>query len=203
MLHGGFSYISPETEPMDGPLPAMVFLHGSAGNFKPYLWLWSKLAEEQGIVIIAPSFGFGNWRQSGGATSVLQALDDAAKMIEIDQTQVYLAGLSNGGLGVSQLAEESPERFRGLIFISPVMATEIVDKATFSDLWRGRPVLVVTGQADQRVPISYVRQRVSILKAGGVEVADITYSGEDHFLFFSQSENVLNDVANWLSEINP
>ncbi len=183
-----------------GPSPAIVFLHGSAGNFKAYIWLWSRLAEEQGMVIIAPSYGFGNWDRAGVA-AVLRALDDAATVVDIDQDQVYLAGLSNGGLAVSQLAQVAPGRFRGLVFISPVMATEIVDGSTFRDAWRGRPVLLVTGEADRRIPVSYVRQRAMSLKASGVQVTEVTYPGEDHFLFFSQPEKVLGDISNWLSKI--
>jgi pimeloyl-ACP methyl ester carboxylesterase len=183
-----------------GPSPAIVFLHGSAGNFKAYTWVWSKLAEEQGMVIIAPSFGFGNWDRSGVA-SVLQALDDAATVVDINQDQVYLAGLSNGGLGVSQLAEAAPERFRGLIFISPVMETKILDGTRFHHTWRDRPVLVVTGEADRRIPVGYVEQRVSNLRAGGVQVTEIIYPDEDHFLFFSQPENVLGDISSWLLKV--
>jgi hypothetical protein len=67
-----------------GPSPAIVFLHGSAGNFKAYTWLWSRLAEEQGMVVIAPSYGFGNWDRAG-VVAVLRALDDAATLVDIDQ----------------------------------------------------------------------------------------------------------------------
>jgi pimeloyl-ACP methyl ester carboxylesterase len=128
----------------------------------------------------------------------LAALDDVAAITEIDQKRIYLAGISNGGLGVSQLAEAAPGRFRGLIFISPVMATEIVESKTFLETWRGRPVLVISGEADRRISISYVNQRVTTLQKGGVAVTDITYSNEDHFLFFSQPANVLADIATWL-----
>ena len=129
-----------------------------------------------------------------------RALDDAATVVELDPNRIYLAGLSNGGLGVSRLAATSPEQFRGLIFLSPVTATGIVDSAAFLDAWRGRPVLVITGEVDRRIPVRYVATRVSNLQAGGVDVTYIVYPGEDHFLFFSQLTSVLNDVSNWLPD---
>jgi pimeloyl-ACP methyl ester carboxylesterase len=178
-------------------LPAVVFLHGSAGNFKVYTWLWSKLAEEEGFVIIAPSYGFGNWDQSG-VESVLRAIEDVGQVVELDADRIYLAGLSNGGLGVSRLAAEVPELFRGLIFISPVMATDIVDEEPFHRQWAERPVLVITGEADDRIPLSYVEQRVAIMQAGNVDVTGIVYPGENHFLFFSQADSILEDIAAWL-----
>jgi pimeloyl-ACP methyl ester carboxylesterase len=184
------------------PLPVIVFLHGSLGNFKTYTWVWAKFAEEQGYVIIAPSFGFGNWLRPGGTEAVTRALDDAATVVDLDPNRIYLAGISNGGLGVSRLGATSPEQFQGLIFLSPVMPPEIVDSAEFLGAWRERPVLVITGEADRRIPVRYVSTRVAALQAGAVDVTTITYPDEDHFLFFSQPARVLDDIEGWLSEHN-
>lgn len=181
-----------------GALPAIVFLHGSVGNFKGYIWLWSKIAEKLGMVIIAPSYGFGNWDQASSLTAIERALDDAATQVEIDPERIYLAGLSNGGLGVSRAALADPDRYRGLIFISPVMDTNIVAGKTFLDQWRDRPVLVIAGEADERIPYDYVTKRIALLKAAGVDVTQSAYPGEDHFLFFSQADDVLNDISQWL-----
>lgn len=183
-----------------GPLPAILFLHGSAGNFKAYTWVWSSLAEELGYVIIAPSFGFGNWREPGGVEAALRALKDAQTRVELDEDRLYLAGLSNGGLGVSLLGNATPERFRGLIFISPVMATEVIDAPAFQNAWANRPVLIVTEQDDERVPFTYVAERARRLERGGVAVTAVSYPGEDHFLFFSQWQGVLQDISEWLQE---
>jgi pimeloyl-ACP methyl ester carboxylesterase len=168
------------------------------GNFKAYMWVWSSLAEELGYVIIAPSFGFGNWREPGGVDAAVKALEDAQTIVELDENRFYLAGLSNGGLGVSLLAASIPQRFRGLIFISPVMATEVIDQSTFQSAWTERPVLVVTGQADERVPVAYVTERVRRLERGGVTVKYVVYPEEDHFLFFSQPAHVLEAISRWL-----
>jgi poly(3-hydroxybutyrate) depolymerase len=195
---GHYYLYIPKNRPA-GALPVIVFLHGSVGHFKAYTWAWARLAEEQGYVIVAPSFGFGLWGQPGGTDAALAALEDAKTRVEIDESQVYLAGLSNGGLGVSLLAQQAPERFRGLMFFSPVMKTEVVDRESFQQAWNGRPVLIVTGEADERVSVSYVAERASRMEQGGVSVTYVTYPGEDHFLFFSQLDNVLQDVASWLS----
>ncbi len=186
-----------------GPLPAVVFLHGSVGNFKTYTWVWSKFAEEHGFVIIAPSFGFGNWDRPGGDTAVFRALDDAQRVLAesgvvVDPARVYLAGISNGGIGVSRAALASPERFAGLIFLSPVLPPSILDTAKFKAQWAQRPVLVIAGMADERIPLAYVRQRAAALRAGSVNVTLREYPDEDHFLFFSQPEALLQDVAEWL-----
>lgn len=182
----------------EAPLPAIVFLHGSAGNFKAYTWVWSKLAEAEGFVIIAPSYGFGNW-DAAGADTVLQAIEDAKQIANIDENQLYLAGLSNGGSGVSQLALTAPKMFQGLIFLSPVMDTNIVDSAPFQTAWANRPVLVISGEADKRIPIRYVEDRVANMEQSNINITTAIYPKEDHFLVFSQPESVMQTVAEWLT----
>ncbi|MBE7550048.1 MAG: hypothetical protein HS126_03080 [Anaerolineales bacterium] len=195
---GHYYLYIPKNRPA-GPLPALAFLHGSFGNFKTYTWVWSKLAEREGLVIIAPSYGFGNWRSADSVTLISQVLTDAATQVELDPDRLYLAGLSNGGLGVSRLASAQPEKFRGLIFLSPVMEADLVGSPVFHQAWHERPVLVITGAADERIPLSYVQQRIAVFKAGGVAVTERVYPGETHFLFFSQPEAVLSDISAWLA----
>jgi phospholipase/carboxylesterase len=194
---GHYYLYIPKNRP-DGPLPALLFLHGSAGNFKSYMWLWAKLAEEQGLVIIAPSFGFGSWRPPVSMQAVLAAVDDAATVVPLDSTQIYAVGLSNGGIVTSQLGKNFPERFRGLIYLSPVLPPKIVDQEPFLTNWPERPMLIITGAADRRIPLENIKQHVATLEAAGVVLTTKIYPDEDHFLFFSQPENVLNDISIWL-----
>jgi poly(3-hydroxybutyrate) depolymerase len=182
-----------------GALPAIIFLHGSVGNFKVYTWAWSKLAEELGYAIIAPSFGFGEWDRPEGVRAVESVVKNAETKVNLDKDRMYLAGLSNGGLGVSLSAKATPELYRGLIFISPVMTTEVISSKAFQAAWAGRPMIVVAGEADERVPIGYVDEQVKHLQEGGISVSYLKYPGEDHFLFFSKLHSVLKDISGWLS----
>jgi pimeloyl-ACP methyl ester carboxylesterase len=194
---GHYYLYVPQNRPSD-QLPAILFLHGSAGNFKVYTWAWSRLAEEKGYVIIAPSFGFGNWYREGGVRAVKRALSDAEMVVPLDDDHIYLIGLSNGGTGVSRVASEMPERFRGLAYISGVVESSIVTSDSFLGDWRGRPVLVVHGGVDRRIPVSTARLAVAGMESGGVDVSYVEYSDEDHFLFLSRLEEVLQDVSKWL-----
>jgi len=195
----GHYYLYRPKNHSDGPLPAILFLHGSLGNFKPYVWVWSQLAEEAGVVIIAPSFGSGNWLGPGGPEAALAALSYAENKVDLDSERIYLAGISNGGLGVSKLAEMEAKTFRGLIYLSPVMPADIVMQSSFLDAWRGKPVLIITGQTDRRIPLEYVQQRSRQFTTAGVDVTEIVYPEEDHFLFYAQSEAIIADIAGWLA----
>ena len=181
-----------------GPLPAILFLHGSAGNFKVYIWAWSRFAEEHGYVIISPSFGFGNWYRTGGVQAAERALSDAETVVSLDGERIYLAGLSNGGIGVSRVASEMPDRFRGLIYISGVIEPSVMTSDAFLESWKGRPVLVIHGGADQRIPVTGVRSAAERVEVGDVVVSYVEYPDEDHFLFLARLDEVLDDVAGWL-----
>lgn len=198
-LNAGHYYLYTPQQAGSGPLPALIFLHGAGGNFKAYTWIWSRLAEEVGTALIVPSYGFGTWDEDG-VTSVLRALADAQQMVDIDPERVYLAGLSNGAAGASRLAVARPDLFRGLIFISPVLPADIVGEEDFQNAWTERPVLVVTGAADRRIPPAYIEERVEQMRAGGVDVEAAVFPHADHFLIFTHAEQLRSEVAAWLRQ---
>jgi pimeloyl-ACP methyl ester carboxylesterase len=179
------------------PAPALVFLHGSGGNFKAYIWLLSKIADELGITVIAPSFGMGNWEKRGGYETITRAIIDAGKHAAIDPDHIHLMGLSNGGKGLCLAESTAGPKFRSLIFLSAVFHNRIkpVDLAT---RLRPRRVLVLSGGSDDRVPWDYVSGYAEKLKLGGLNVTNRRFDGEDHFVFFRQRAEVLKVVTDWI-----
>ncbi len=191
-----FHYI-PKSVDRSKPTPTLVFLHGSGGNFKVYLWLLSKFADESGFIVIAPTFGMGNWEKRGGYEAITRAIADAGKHAAIDPDQIHLMGLSNGGKGVC-LAESQPGlRFRSLIFLSGVFHNSI-QPAELAARLKQRPVLVLSSGSDDRVPWSYVSGYAEKLRAGGLSVTSHPFPDDDHFLFFRQREEILRLVTEWL-----
>jgi pimeloyl-ACP methyl ester carboxylesterase len=198
-----FLYIPPRLD-RKIPAPALVFLHGSGGNFKAYTWLLSKVADERGMVLVAPTFGMGNWDSQRSESVVTAALEDAARAIPLDLSQVHLAGLSNGGLGVSDVAaSESGRRFRSLIFLSPVCDEDALSSKEFSIHGRDKPVLIITGQEDDRVPLPYVMSCARLMKNAGARVEMSVYASSDHFLVFSHRERFLKELSGWLGRQSP
>ena len=151
------------------PAPALVFLHGSGGNFKAYIWLLSKIADDLGITVIAPTFGMGNWEKRGAYDAITRAIADAGKHSAIDPDHIHLMGLSNGGKGLCLAESAAGPKFRSLIFLSAVfhLRTQPEDLAT---RLKPRRILVMSGGSDDRVPWDYVSKYAEELKAGGLEV---------------------------------
>ncbi|WP_395747524.1 alpha/beta hydrolase [Prosthecobacter sp.] len=179
------------------PAPALVFLHGSGGNFKAYVWLLSKIADDLGITVIAPTFGMGNWEKRGAYEVITRAIDDAGKHAAIAPDHIHLMGLSNGGKGLCLAESAAGPRFRSLIFLSAVFHNRIKPGDLATRL-QPRRILVLSGGSDDRVPWDYVSGYAEKLRTGGLEVTSRCFDGEDHFLFFRQRSEVLKAVTNWL-----
>lgn len=180
-------------------LPVILFLHGSLGNFKGYLWVWKHLADKLGYAIVAPTFGAGNWNVDGGVDAIERARQYCVSNPRFDPSRIYLAGLSNGGIGVSLGATRSPNSYRGLIYISPVLDPDVLQTNEFRTTWKDKPILVIHGDSDNRIGINYVSRTVGTLEKNGLHVEHEFYPGQTHFLFFTIREKVLARIAEWLS----
>lgn len=180
------------------PTPTLVFLHGSGGNFKAYVWLLSKIADELGITVIAPTFGMGNWEKRGGYETMTRAIADAGKHASIDPDHIHLMGLSNGGKGLCLAESTKGPKFRSLIFLSAVLHNRI-KPADLAARLQPRRVLILSGGSDDRVPWDYVSGYAEKLKTGGLDVTSRRFDGEDHFLFFHQRTEVSKLIARWIA----
>jgi len=198
-----YLYLPPQAG-SEEPLPVILFLHGSLGNFKGYLWVWKQFADQHGFAIVAPSFGAGNWYLPGGMEAVEAAWNFCEQDSRLDTSRMILAGLSNGGTGLSRAALRDPERYQGLIFLSPVMEDSVLNQPAFYRAWRDRPILVISGQEDRRIPRARIQEVASALESEGVDVQSAYLANEDHFLLFSQPEQCMQLVGEWVQEqLNP
>ncbi len=188
-----FIYIPETTEPQ---MPVLLFVHGALGNFKGYAWVWKEFADRNGIALVAPTFCAGLFRD-GGEGGFAIAHQVIANDKQLDENRILLAGLSNGGMGVSHAATTRDSSYRGLIYISPVLKKP---SPQFLEKWRDRPVLVIHGTDDRRIPHELIAENVTLLREGGVDVDFLSYDGQDHFLMFDARERLLQDIDTWLKE---
>ena len=193
-----FHYIPTQADRTQ-PSPALVFLHGSGGNFKAYTWLLAQLAEKTGHIVIAPTFGLGNWEKRGASEAINSAIQDATRHAEIDFSQIHLMGLSNGGKGVSLFASTSEIRFRSLIFLSALIHNSDAPRMIAAKN-KDTPVLALSGGSDERIPWDYITHYTLKMADEGLPVTTRRIEGADHFLFFRQRHVVLDEIADWLEE---
>lgn len=198
--HGHYFLYVPTNLRRDRPAPAMVFLHGSGGNFKVYPWLLAEVADELGMVLICPSYGMGNWTSKDSAKLIQQTLSDAKRAVSIDSKQIHLMGLSNGGLGVGHVARDLGDQFKSITLISPVVDREVIQTPKFFVKWKGKSVCIISGAEDDRVPLPSVEAAASAMTKKGIQVTLKAIPSADHFLLFSHRQEVIAQLKAWLKE---
>jgi pimeloyl-ACP methyl ester carboxylesterase len=186
-------------EDADESLPVVLFLHGWGGPFRGYLWVLRSLAESEGVAIVAPSFGLGSWSQPDGQQAIDEALTFIVEDPDLDADRVVLAGLSNGGLGVSRAVLAGAERFAAVVYLSPVLESR--HALAVGEAMAGKPVRIVTGAEDCRVPADWVAEGAAAIASANLRTRLVVVPGEDHFLLFSQPEVVLAELAGVIRDV--
>jgi pimeloyl-ACP methyl ester carboxylesterase len=183
-------------------LRTIVFLHGTGGNFKGYLWVLAELADSCHAVVIAPSYGTGDWRSADVMTIIQRAMETIDPKIKIVSAEVHVIGLSNGGLGVSQLLRASPGRFRSLVFLSPVFDSRELDRLPQVGLAKLPPILVLSGDRDDRIPPSYVEASVRLIRTSSTSASPTVrfIAGANHFAIFTQRRELIAALSEWLEQ---
>ncbi len=174
-------------------LGVLLFLHGSGGNFQVYTHLLAAVAERAHVMVVAPSFGFGNWHHRGGTEAIEAAARYAVEQLDGDASRIVLMGLSNGGRGVTRALRDGAQRYAGVVLLSAVMETDVVRGV--GGRYAGTPALVIYGDADDRLPAEHEEAGASALRAAGLAVRVHAYPREDHFLFFAQKTSVQDETA--------
>ncbi len=168
---------------VENPESALIFLHGFGGNFTLQCWLVGQAAQELGMLTVCPATRFdGYWWGKNGERTLEITLD---YLKDRGVQQVFLAGLSNGGIGTSRLAPDLASEIDGLILVSGA------DPGAEPS---GLPVLVIHATGDERIPVSTARRYAEQAGESGTYVE---YEG-DHFLLAKQADEVLPEIQAWL-----
>jgi pimeloyl-ACP methyl ester carboxylesterase len=168
-----------------GPPEASVpFLHGSGGNVSLFCWQVAQAAFSVGLETVCPS------------TDVTAFWNRPEEIALVDRTirsmrargvrRIYLAGLSQGGIGVSQIAS----RFdvQGVILISGVSShPEPVSV----------PTLILQGALDPRTTPEPARAYAEQL---GVLATYREWDDASHWLLLTHHAQVTQEMTHWLAE---
>ena len=165
-----------ENDP-DG-LPLLLFLHGAGERGDDLTALTATALPkqlEEGLqlpfVTVCPQCPLGRaWDER----ELLALLDRVITDYNVDQSRVYLTGLSMGGRGTWQLANLAGDRFAAIIPICPPFLW--VNPDNFKDL----PIWCFHGVMDSVVPITDSVKMVRLLRNAGCQVEFTTYANADH-----------------------
>ncbi|MGJ8696612.1 MAG: prolyl oligopeptidase family serine peptidase [Verrucomicrobiaceae bacterium] len=167
----------------DKKWPLILFLHGRGESNGPLSvvkkWGPPRIVEtgkDLPYIIISPQCPKESWWSNDDQQALLdKLLAHVRKQFPIDDSRIYLTGLSMGGFGSWELAARHPDTFAAVVPIcgggDPKKAPKLVNT----------PIWVWHGDADTAVPIAKSIEMVdAVKKAGGKKITFTTLEGVGH-----------------------
>jgi pimeloyl-ACP methyl ester carboxylesterase len=161
---------------------ALIFLHGFGGNFTMPCWEVAQAAKMANVATFCPSTEVrGRWWLGGSVEIIRQTIEYARSQ---GYEHIFLAGLSNGAIGLSRVAPRFADEVDGFVFLSGISAHANPTAA---------PTLVIHGDHD-------VMTRTAVARSYARRAPDAKYvrvSG-GHFVLIEDRDVIRPTLADWL-----
>jgi polyhydroxybutyrate depolymerase len=158
--------------------PAILGLHGGGGNGLEQIAAWRQLADEQGILLIAPTLPQGPAIEPLAPGLLRAILTQAATNWTIDARRVYLFGHSAGGVLAFDAAMMDSD-----CFAAAAVHAAVIDPAydwILSRAQRKPPIALYIGDRDSFFSLAQARRTRDTLAAAGFEVRYSELPDHDH-----------------------
>ncbi|MEM7543147.1 MAG: PHB depolymerase family esterase [Pseudomonadota bacterium] len=191
--HFEYSLFVPEVYDPQNEWPLIVCLHGGYGQGREYLWTWLRLANTYGYVALSPKSVGQTWSIPHPATdmqSVMSMLDKVCARLSIDQSRIYLSGLSDGGTFSYILGLGHPERFAAVAPIAGVLPPTI-DPQLRAGHAKSLPLHVVHGALDAIFPVATVRSTNALLNQLDYNLTYTELPDWGHALTYAINEHIV------------
>lgn len=176
--------------------PLILFLHGAGERGSDIEVVKkhgiAKIVEQQPdfpFIAVSPQCPRESWWTSE-VESLNALLDEVIANFRVDESRVYLTGLSMGGYGTWAWGAAYPKRFAALV---PICGGGDPEKAASL---KDTPIWVFHGAKDSVVPLEQSQRMVDALKAIGGSVEFTVYPEADHDSWTATYENP--DLYAWL-----
>ncbi len=214
-----YVYLPPDWSPKRR-WPLIVFLHGyvpSINVLEPWVLDDETLAiaGRLGCIVLIP-YGRRNTDFQGvGEVDVLETIRLVRERFGVDESRIYVCGVSMGGMGAWNMALRHPGMFAAA---APICGhTDMLkwwgwpaDKVPPFKRWliewdnpidlienaRGQHFFVQHGGQDQLIPTEQSRAIVARAKQLGLHVEYLEYPGADHYIYWNQ--DVYERAWKWL-----
>jgi len=170
----------------------VLSLHGAGGDAAAGLGLFQSLADERGLVLLAPASRGPTWDAIGGsygadAESIDRALRRVFATVRVDPDRVAVAGFSDGGSYALGLGLANGDLFGRVVAFSP----GFVPRGPRN----GQPAVFVShGDADDVLPVDRTSwQIVPALREDGYDVTYREFAGPH-----TVPPEIAREAADWL-----
>ena len=170
-LHGGVGRPSPNAQP-----PGRAPNAGRTAN---------RIEGERQIYLHPSGWAAAQWWDEEQVDNILRSVDALKRKYNIDESRIYLTGISDGGTGVYYLALKEPNPWSSFLPLNGSLAVlrnpgNGADGEMHGNNLVTAPLYIVNGENDQLYPVAQVEPHIAWLKKMGVNVTFRPQAGAQH-----------------------
>jgi predicted esterase len=174
-LHGGVGRPSPN------PAAAPGAARGVASTDRPA----NRIEGEKQIYLHPSGWAQAQWWDEEQVDNIVRAVDVLKRKYNIDESLIYLTGISDGGTGVYYLALKEPNLWSSYLPLNGSLAVlrnpaNGADGEMHGNNFVNAPLFVVNGENDQLYPVAQVEPHMAWLKRMGVNLVFRPQAGAGH-----------------------
>ncbi|MGK0156252.1 MAG: pimeloyl-ACP methyl ester carboxylesterase, partial [Neolewinella sp.] len=168
------------------PAPLLLWGHGAGGSGARQHQLWQDVAEQIGMLILAPTepIAQGYSKQPRERASTLEALRWARRFANVDENAIFVGGWSRGGHLAWDLALRNPDLFAGMVVCvgGPLMNPPSANNLRYLENVAHLPIRDLQGSGDDPRLLMNLRlafKNLKKLRAKDVELIEFADRGHD------------------------
>ena len=175
-LHGGVGRPSPNAVPPGRQAPTP----GEKPERTP-----NRIAGEKQFYLHPSGWAQAQWWDEEQVDNIVRAVDVLKRKYNIDESLIYLTGISDGGTGVYYLALKEPNPWSSYLPLNGSLGVlrnpaNGADGEMHGNNFINAPLFVVNGENDQLYPVAQVEPHIAWLKRMGVNLLFRPQAGAGH-----------------------
>ncbi len=179
-------------------LPAVLLIHGFGGNGPDMVPAWQSFAQQNGIVLVAPTLPLGGDFETTVAPQLYPMIMDSVRgEWKLDARRIYLFGVSAGGYTVFDAGLFDSQYFAAGGVFAAVITPDFdftLQKAT-----RKTPFAIYIGDHDEFFTVAQAQRTRDVLQTNGFPVRLMIYPNLNHN-YGAVANQVNSDVWSFFSQ---
>lgn len=180
-------------------MPVLLLIHGAGGNGADMMSLWQSFADQQGIILVAPTFPLdAQWETT--VPQLFPALMDRVKQsLNFDAKRVYVFGYSAGSYSTFDAATLTSTYFAAAGVFAGIITPDYDYIVTAAK--RKTPIAIYIGDRDEYFTFDQTRRTRDLLLTNGFPVHYVEIPNQDHN-YPAISAYVDSDVWSYMSQFS-